>query len=170
MNIVVSNFNDQWASVYVEEAEKIKLILSNELTAIHHIGSTSVENLKAKPIIDIMLVIRDIEAIDKYNIQFEELGYECMGEFGISGRRYFRKGGDNRTHQIHAFQEDDKHNIVRHLAVRDYLRTHPEIVIAYGDLKAKLAFDYPKSIDDYCDGKEDFMRELEKEALLWYKQ
>ncbi len=58
-----------------------------------HIGSTSVPNLKAKPIIDILLVVNGISELDTYSEQFESLGYEVMVEFGIKGRRYFCKGG-----------------------------------------------------------------------------
>lgn len=56
---------------------------------------------------------------------FEALGYEYLGEFGIPERRYLRKGGDERTHQMHIFASDDVHAIARHLAVQDYLRAHP---------------------------------------------
>ena len=51
-----------------------------------------------------------------------EVGYECLGEFGIPGRRYFRKGGDERTHQVHVFDAGDRENVIRHLALCDYLR------------------------------------------------
>lgn len=54
-----------------------------------------------------MPVVRRIEQVDLYHPQMESLGYECMGEFGIAGRRYCRKGGDNRTHQIHFFESGD---------------------------------------------------------------
>ncbi|MFD3262223.1 GrpB family protein [Paenibacillus lentus] len=79
-------------------------ILQDDLVNSFHIGSTSVPGLKAKPITDILLVVKDIGGLDTFSAQFENLGYEVMGEFGIKGRRYFRKGGDDRTHQIHAFQ------------------------------------------------------------------
>ena len=67
-----------------------------------------------------MPVVRDLAQVDACSVQFEALGYEVMGEFGIPGRRYFRKGGDERTHQIHIFQQDNRADIDRHLAVRDY--------------------------------------------------
>ena len=135
---------------------------------IFHIGSTSVPNLKAKPIIDILLVVNDINELDTYSEQFERLGYEVMGEFGIKGRRYFRKGGDNRTHQIHAFQYNNIEEIERHLAFRDYLREHPEVCIQYGELKSQLAKQYPNDIDGYGDGKDDFVKSVEKDAIRWY--
>lgn len=168
MNVMVTEYNEKWEHMFREEAQKIEEIFADELLDIYHIGSTSVPGLKAKPIIDMMPVVKDIEKIDSYNEKMEGLGYECMGEFGMTGRRYFRKGGDNRTHQVHVFQADNKEDIQRHLAVRDYLRTHPEAVKQYGDLKEKLANQFPKDIEAYMDGKDAFVKELEKRALHWY--
>ena len=146
---------------------EIKKILGENCTAIHHIGSTSVTGLAAKPIIDIMPVVRKLEAVDKSASAFEKLGYEYMGEFGISGRRYLRKGGEERTHQIHIFSEDNTVDIERHLAVRDYLRTHKDVCDEYAALKKELARKYPYDIDGYCDGKDEFVRQMEQKALKW---
>lgn len=168
MNIIVVDYDPNWKNEYLKEEHAIKEILQDELVNCFHIGSTSVPNLKAKPIIDILLVVNDINALDTYSVQFENLGYEVMGEFGIQGRRYFRKGGDNRTHQIHAFQYDHIQEIERHLSFRDYLRQSPERCKEYGELKSKLADQYPTDIDSYGDGKDDFVKKIEKEALKWY--
>ena len=78
---------------------------------------------------------------------------------------YLRKGGDERTHQIHIFAQTDTYNITRHLAVRDYLRAHPDEAAAYAALKIRLAAEYPYDIEGYCDGKDAFVRALEKRAL-----
>lgn len=91
------------------------------------------------------------------------------GRFGIAGRRYFRKGGDERTHQVHVFEESNGADIRRHLAVRNYLRTHAEERRAYGELKEALARKFPRDIEKYCDGKERFVRALEQRALSWSK-
>ena len=160
-------YNPQGPALYEQEAQAIGQILGENLTAIHHIGSTSVPGLAAKPIIDIMPVVRDLAQVDACSAQFEALGYEVMGEFGIPGRRYFRKGGDERTHQIHIFQQDNRADIDRHLAVRDYLRCHPADAKAYGELKARLAAEHPYDIEAYCDGKDAFVQELEQKALAF---
>ncbi|WP_369692291.1 GrpB family protein [Cytobacillus solani] len=157
-----------WNNEYKKEELSIKTFLQEELVNSFHIGSTSVPGLKAKPIIDILLVVKDISELDTYSEQFENLGYEVMGEFGIEGRKYFRKGGDNRTHQIHAFQYDNIQEIERHLSFRDYLRQNPEISKEYGELKSKLAEKYPTDIDGYGDGKNDFVKKIEKKALEWH--
>ncbi|TCP52573.1 GrpB-like predicted nucleotidyltransferase (UPF0157 family) [Tumebacillus sp. BK434] len=168
MNVVVKEYNDHWRQMFSEEAQKIKDVFGDELLEIHHIGSTSVPGLHAKPIIDIMPVVTDIERVDLYNEQMNGLGYECMGELGMKGRRYFRKGGDDRTHHVHIFQIDNKEDIYRHLAVRDYLRAHVEEAVKYGNLKANLAIKFPKNIEAYMDGKDEFVKELERKALDWY--
>lgn len=168
-NIKVVEYNPQWEKMYQEEEDRIRGILKEELLAIYHIGSTSVPKLKAKPIIDMMPVVRDIEKIDAYNAQFETIGYTCMGEFGITGRRFYYKGEENRTHHIHIFAEKSEEDIVRHLAVRDYLIVHTDEAMCYGELKHELAQKYPHNVEDYCKGKEAFMKELEEKAVKWYR-
>lgn len=170
MKIVVVEYDPMWKEKYETEAARLREILKDILISIDHIGSTSVEGLTAKPIIDILPVVTDIERVDDYNAEFEALGYECMGEYGIPGRRYFRKGGEeHRAFHIHIFGQDSIHDIRRHLAVRDYLRSHKEVADAYGDLKKKLALQFPNDIDGYCDGKDAFVKNLEKKALAWYE-
>ena len=166
-HVVVTDYSTKWAKMFEREAKLIKNILKDQCLAIYHIGSTAVPGLKAKPIIDMMPVVKDIQKIDQMAEAFENIGYEYLGEFGIAGRRYLRKGGDERTHQIHIFAERSKGDIERHLAVRDYLRTHPAAVQTYGKLKQQLAEAYPHDIEAYCDGKDAFVKKLEKTALEW---
>ena len=168
MHVRVVPYRPEWPLLFAQEAEKIGKAFGAELLAVHHIGSTSVEGLAAKPIIDILAVVRDVNAIDAFAPAMEALGYEAMGEFGIPGRRYYRKGGENRTHQIHAFSKEDHWNIDRHLAVRDYLRVHPKEAQLYGNLKQHLAQQFPEDIERYCDGKDAFVKALEKRAYAWY--
>ncbi len=164
-HVRVIDYDPGWPELYRLEAEQLRRILGNELVAIHHIGSTGVPGLASKPVIDILPVVRDIRRIDRLNSGFEALGYECMGEFGIPGRRYFRKGGEERTHQVHIFGQDAAGEIKRHLAVRDYLRSHSDTAEEYGRLKRELARKFPYDIEGYCDGKDAFVRRLEQTAL-----
>ena len=168
MNVEVVEYNKQWTVLFEDEALKIRKILGKELIDVHHIGSTAVENLMAKPIIDIMPVVKEISRVDNYNSKFEDLGYEVMGEFGMAGRRYFRKGSARRTHQIHIFEESNSKDIERHIAVRDYLRKHPMEAFEYGQLKSRLAALFPTDIISYMDGKDSYVKELEIKALGWY--
>lgn len=164
-HITVVDYNPLWVKKYEEESVLIKDILADNCIAIYHIGSTSVPGLAAKPIIDIMVAVKSLEKVDSVAEAFSEIGYEYLGEFGIKGRRYLRKGGDERTHQIHIFRMDDWNNIGRHLAFRDYMRTHKKERMEYANLKTELAQKFPYNIEEYCDGKESFVREIEKIAL-----
>ncbi|HEX3870404.1 MAG TPA: GrpB family protein [Pirellulales bacterium] len=90
------------------------------------------------------------------------------GEFGIEGRRYFRRddAAGVRTHHVHAFQIGS-HHIARHLAFRDFLRAHPALAMEYSDLKRRLAEAHPHDIDAYMDGKDAFVKAMEARALAW---
>ncbi|GMA64187.1 GrpB family protein [Alicyclobacillus fastidiosus] len=166
--VEVTPYNEQWASMYAAEAEKLRRIFGRQLVAIHHIGSTSVTGLDAKPIIDIMPVVQNISLVDEYNQSMRDIGYDPRGENGIPGRRYFQKGGDNRRHHVHVFQVGSPH-IERYLAFRDYLRAHRNEAREYGDLKRKLAREFLCDIDSYIQGKESLVGEIEQRALKWYR-
>lgn len=166
-HIIVTEYNPDWSQMFESEAEKIKQILGENCASIHHIGSTAVAGLAAKPIIDIMPIVKELDLVDLLSAEFEKIGYEYMGEFGIPGRRYLRKGGDERTHQIHIFAQSDRGSIDRHLIFRDYLRAHEDVKTAYAKLKIELAQKYPYNIGGYCDSKEAFVKEIEAKALSW---
>ena len=87
-HITIVPYNPEWQKSFEIEAQKIKTALGNNCIAIHHIGSTSVPGLAAKPIIDIMPVGSNITLVNEMSQNFEALGYEPRGEYGISGRRY----------------------------------------------------------------------------------
>ena len=124
-HITVVSYDPAWPGLYEAEAQAIAGVLGQRLTAIHHIGSTAVPGLAAKPVIDIMPVVRAVTEADECRADFEALGYEYLGEFGIPGRRYLRKGGDERTHQMHILPRTMCTPLRGNLAVRDYLRAHP---------------------------------------------
>lgn len=96
------------------------------------------------------------------------LEYEPKGEFGIAGRRYFRRNSPQgvRTHQVHAF-EAESIGARRHLAFRDYMNSHAEAAEAYSLLKQKLAALYANDLQAYMDGKDAFIKKHEGLALIW---
>nr|WP_148929691.1 GrpB family protein [Paenibacillus methanolicus] len=166
-NVEVSPPDANWPARYREEAEKLRRVLGPELAAIHHIGSTSIPGMHAKPIIDVLVEVRDIEAVDAYNDQMRRLGYQPKGENGIPLRRYFNKGGARRTHHVHVFQAGSEH-VIRHLAFRDYLTAHPDDAKRYADLKIELARQFPSDMHAYIEGKDALAKELEAKALDWH--
>lgn len=164
----IAPYNPTWTNMFKNEAQALTGVLSAEIISIDHIGSTSVPNLYAKPIIDILITVKDISKLDNYNNMLAEMGYEAMGENGISGRRYFQKGRDDRTHHLHVYEKGNQH-VHRHLAFKYYLINHPNEVEDYGQLKLKLTNDNNTTIDEYIRGKNDFVQALEERALNWHK-
>jgi GrpB-like predicted nucleotidyltransferase (UPF0157 family) len=160
-----------WQKLFEDESYQLAIAFGDNAIAIHHIGSTSISTIYAKPIIDILIKVKDITKVDDRNPEIESLGYTAMGEFGILERRFFRK--DNhagiRTHHIHTF-EIGSPQIDRHLAFRDYMRSHSEAAQAYSKLKQNLAQQYPTDIQSYMDGKADFIHQIDALASEWQKK
>jgi|SRR5690625_2371715 len=167
--VEVCSYHKIWLRQFADEAGKLNRIFQNEIIDIHHIGSTAVPGLRAKPVIDMMPVVKNIVHVDYYNKKMQDIGYEAKGENGISERRFFQKGGDKRTHHVHVFQEESFH-IVRHLAFRDYLREHTDEKVRYGNLKENLAKQFPNNTQSYINGKESLVKEIEAKALDWYEK
>jgi GrpB-like predicted nucleotidyltransferase (UPF0157 family) len=158
----------RWRAAFAAEAKSVNDALGENIVAIHHIGSTAIPNIYAKPIIDLLVEVNDIVKVDVQRSAMESLGYEVMGEFGISGRRYFRKDNQAgiRTHHIHTFKVSSE-QVKRHLAFRDYMIAHPEDAQRYSELKRRLAKKYPTNIDGYMDGKDGFIKEMDEKVAQW---
>lgn len=162
--------NPDWPMLAREEADLIQASLPEEILAVHHIGSTSIPGIKAKPILDFVVVVKDLDTLDQKVSHLTVLGYESKGERGIEGRRFFSKdSGGSRSHHLHAFQKDHP-EIKRHLRFRDYLRTHPEAAQQYQELKERLAERYPNRSGSYTEAKSDFILSMDDQARRWYTQ
>jgi len=171
MKVLVVPYNWTWPLEFMAEANRIRSSVGVVIVAVHHIGSTAIPGIFAKPIIDILMEVNDVLALDRHTSALTDLGYEAMGEFGIAGRRYFRKdsAGGVRTHQVHAF-EGGNPAIERHLAFRDYMIAHPVIAQSYSLLKQQLAATHPNDIEAYMDGKDSFIKEHETKSILWKRK
>jgi len=160
-------YDPDWPNLFKIEADRIAAVLGQEVVAIHHIGSTAIPNISAKPIIDMLVEVQDIEKTDDFNGEMTEQGYRPQGAFGIPGRRFFIKGGDaTRTHHIHIFQTGHP-RIEQHLNFRDYMIAHPEEARAYGRLKKELAQRFSEDIEGYMAGKDEFIKETDRRAKAW---
>lgn len=168
MRVYVVPHDSAWKGAFEAEADRIARALGEIVVVLHHIGSTAIPDIYAKPIIDILLEVDNMDRLDDRCVAVEQLGYEGLGEFGIPGRRYFRKNNSSgvRTHQIHAFQTDSG-QIERHLAFRDYMVAYPEHAREYSELKRRLARQHPNDIEAYMAGKDPFIKEHEAKAIAW---
>ena len=168
MKVEVVPHNPQWKQEFNSESQKIQKILADNVVIIHHIGSTAIPNIYAKPVIDFLIEVKDINLISQQTPAMEKLGYAAMGEFGLVGRRYFRKENPLRirTHHVHIYQINSP-EIKRHLAFRDYMLAHTQDAEQYSQLKQELARKYPNDIESYMDGKDEFVKRMEKKAIQW---
>jgi len=168
VNVVVVPHDPNWFAKFSRESTAVLRALGDTVLAVHHVGSTSIAGVYAKPIVDMLGEVRELGSVDARNEAMADLGYEAMGECGIPGRRYFRKNNalGEREFNVHLFAAGSA-AIERHLAFRDFLRAHEDLAAEYSELKRRLARQHPDSIDLYMDGKDAFVKEIERQAVAW---
>ncbi|PRY22707.1 GrpB-like predicted nucleotidyltransferase (UPF0157 family) [Aliiruegeria haliotis] len=169
MPVRIVPHDPRWTEAFASEACALRRALGPTASGIHHIGSTAIPGIRAKPIIDILIETPALDELASRTSGMRALGYEAMGAFGIPGRLYYRKETPDgvRTHHVHAFAQGSEH-ARRHLAFRDYLIAHPEIARTYSDLKVALTQGGTTNADAYIDGKDPFIQRTEREALAWW--
>ncbi len=144
--------------------DEITSVLGQLAMGIEHVGSTSVEGLSAKPIIDIDVVIKDYTVLEEVVSALGVIGYQHEGNLGITGREAFRYDGKEhlRKHHLYVCPEDSP-ELKRHIAFRDYLRSHSDAVREYSRIKEEGARLYPYDIDRYIEHKAPFIEKTYKE-------
>lgn len=168
LKVRLSPYNPDWVNEYKKECKRLSELFGDLVIQFEHFGSTSIVNMKAKPVIDMLIIVKNIDKVDQLNPYIRELGYDIAGEWGIEGRRLLRKGGEDRTHHIHIYQEGNG-EIDRHLIFRDYLRIHTKEAVKYSQFKEQLAMKY-QDTNEYSKAKRSYVSELEQRALEWYKK
>lgn len=157
--IVLVPFDPGWAGMFEAEAARLAPVFGAALVQIRHIGSTAIPGIKAKPLIDLLVIVRDIREVDRLTARVVALGYEARGDLGIAGRRLFTKWDFyTPTHNVHCYQEGDP-EIDDRLSFGAYLLAHPQRAAEYSRLKESLAQKFPRDISGYVRGKTKFVRE-----------
>lgn len=167
--INVVSYNPNWPEQFQVAADRLTDTLGENVISVHHIGSTSIPGMFAKPTIDILLVVKSHAVLDADQQVMKDLGYIPRGENGIPGRRYFfRLAGERHCFHLHSFEEGHS-EIQRHLNFRDYLRVHPNEAHAYGALKLKLADRFRCDPQSYTEAKTAFIRKVDQRAAAWQR-
>ncbi len=168
--VVLAEYDADWPRLAARLAEQLK-VLGPTLAEVHHIGSTSVPGLVAKPIIDLMPVVTNLADLDSKRGLVEQLGYVWHGEFGLSGRRYctFSDEFGGRIAQLHFFEAGTS-QADRHLAFRDYLRANPRVAEEYAKEKYRARNLHPDDSHAYTDEKSAWIRDVEAKAIAWYPE
>lgn len=159
--VVVVPYNEQWKTYFETIKQYLLIAINAEIIGIEHIGSTSVEGLSAKPIIDIDIVIKDYSVFDTVVEKLAILGYIHEGNLGIKDREAFDYKGnaDLPKHHLYVCPEFSA-ELHKHIAFRDYLRNNPEAVQKYSKVKEAGAELFPDSIDDYIAYKSSFIEDV----------
>ena len=162
--VIVSLYDEGWKKDFEDIRAELAAALSGREVSIEHVGSTSVEGLSAKPVIDIDIVISDKNAFDGVKQALESIGYTHEGDLGIPGREAFKYEGKEHLRKHHLYVcTADAAELKRHISFRDYLRSHPEAVREYVRIKEEGAALYPDDIDSYIAHKAPFIEGIYKE-------
>lgn len=165
-----SEYCSQWVDDFQTTGDLWKELLGQCCMQVHHIGSTSVPGLAAKPIIDVLPVVDDVQSIDQLQPKIESADYRAWGEYGIVGRRFFTKDrGGVRIHNVHCFAVGSA-EVERHVAFAAYLREHDSVRNEYEQLKRKCYQQHPNDIGAYNAGKDAFIKVTEKQAISWFRK
>ena len=166
-HVVVLPYDEQWKQDFLMIKNELVSALGQLAMRIEHVGSTSIEGLSAKPIIDIDVVIKDDTVLEEVISALGAIGYRHEGDLGIAGREAFKYDGKDhlRKHHLYVCPENSP-ELKRHIAFRDYLRTHPDAVREYSHIKEEGARNYPYDIDKYIEHKTPFIERVYKEIGL----
>lgn len=159
--VFLRDYDPRWPELFEAERARILEALPGLAVRVEHVGSTSVPQLAAKPILDIAVSITDLEEAPMCVVPLEGLGYSYAPEFEeqLPSRRYFRKDERplHRTHHVHMYA-DGHPEFEAFLLFRDYLRAHPEERTRYEALKRDLAA--TKGRAEYTAGKDPFITQI----------
>ncbi len=166
-HVVVMPYDLRWAQDFEKIASEIWEALGKLALSIEHVGSTSVPGLSAKPIIDIDVVIRNYSLFDAVSRSLAGIGYRHEGDLGIPGREAFAYDGKEhlRKHHLYVCPQDSP-ELKRHIAFRDYLRSHPDAAREYGRVKEEGAALYPCDIERYIEHKSLFIESIYRKTGL----
>lgn len=159
----MADYDPSWPEVFEKLRERISAALGPLVLTIEHVGSTSVPNMCAKPIIDLDVIVRR-EDVAAAIAAVEALGYRHEGDLGVEGREAFRWTAEFPEHHLYVCPEGSP-AFERHVLVRDYLRTHPEKAREYAELKKRLAQQFHDDRSKYQAAKADLVDSLIEESL-----
>lgn len=166
--IVISEYDPRWPAIYEEEVARILAVAGDAITAVEHVGSTSVPGLGAKPIIDIMAAVAQIDGAMALVEPLSALGYTYMLEYEklIPERRFFRRGLESASHHLHIV-ETTTDFWIDHLLFRDYLRAHRETAVEYEKIKRRLAARLGDDRAAFTMAKTSFIEPVLARARTW---
>jgi len=155
----IQPYYPHWPRQYAEEAERLQPIFGLAAVEMHHVGSTAVPELSAKPEIDILIVVNVAQVPDEWSQLLHKLGYRRCGDLSPGHHFFKRDAGSVRTLKVHVCHQGHP-NISEQLRFRDHLRRHPADRLRYQELKLKLERENTRGIREYLSGKAPFINSI----------
>jgi GrpB-like predicted nucleotidyltransferase (UPF0157 family) len=163
---IVTPYNPDWHIQFMNEAGKLNKLLGELAFKIEHIGSTAIPGMEAKPILDILILVKDESAFDIVQPIMEKAGYIYEGQYVTDNSRLYRKlYKDTLLANIHVFPIKHPH-VNEMLSLRDYLRSHPEEAKQYSEIKKELYNKYPTNYIDYRKNKDIYIKKLMSKVMV----
>lgn len=164
----IEEYNPDWVKQFETQKAKLQSILGDEAIRIEHMGSTAVPGLAAKPQIDVLVEVRNLEAIPSFYDAMEATGYEPKGDYTMTGEEYFTldDASSVRLASVHIYPSHHP-EVAFQINFRDYLKSHPDEVNNYGALKLSLQKQFPDDYKAYGEGKELYISSLRKRVQAW---
>jgi GrpB-like predicted nucleotidyltransferase (UPF0157 family) len=163
----IVDHDSAWAVMAEQELRRIQEAVADVAVRVEHVGSTAVPGLAAKPIIDLQLSVADMEPRERYVAPLERLGYLFVPAPESPDYHFFAKPPERpRTYHLHVCETRGEHEF-RHVAVRDFLRSHPDEAMHYAALKREVVARHPQDRLAYIDGKNSYVTALERRAVTW---
>lgn len=165
----IEPYNEQWPIKFEIIKNELEKVFKDKALRIEHVGSTSVPDMKAKPMIDVLMIVPSLKDLAAEKSQMEARGYIWQEDYIGPNTLVFVKQDDEgrKTENIHAC-EIDSPKVDQFLVIRDYLRTHPDQVKEYEALKESLYTEFPDDYPSYRQGKNDFLEQLKTKAYQWH--
>jgi GrpB-like predicted nucleotidyltransferase (UPF0157 family) len=158
--MLLADYDPSWPAQFEEIAGRIRVAFADGLLlTVEHVGSTAVERLAAKPIIDIDVIVPSPADIPDAIARLATLGYVHQGDLGIAGREAFQSPSGTARHHLYLCA-DGNDECRRHIAFRDYLREHTDEALRYTALKHKLAARFREDRRAYSDGKTAYVEAI----------
>ncbi|MCG8338486.1 MAG: GrpB family protein [Proteobacteria bacterium] len=150
-------YQTSWRESYQAEMQLIQVTLGSKIIEIQHVGSTSIEGMDAKPTIDILVGLADLNPSSFYDADLSKVGYQFRPDHPVPGRLHYAKiERDIRFFNLSLCVHNQEF-WNNHILFRDYLITHPETAQEYCNLKHNLAIQYPNCTTEYTEGKTRFI-------------
>jgi GrpB-like predicted nucleotidyltransferase (UPF0157 family) len=159
MAIVVLPYDDRWPELFAQVCSELAPVFAGLVPYFHHVGSTSVPGLAAKPKIDLHAAFADLVAVASAVERMQAVaGYTYHGDKYGDQSWTFTSGKGSYGARLYLCTADN-HVLRDRILFRDYLRTHPERADAYAALKLRLMSEANDDWDYYTGGKTEFVRE-----------